>query len=340
MTPARPGRPTIHTVAAAAGVAASTVSRSFSNPGRVNHVTRTHVLEVAESLGYVPNPSARALGTGRTGTIALVVPDITNPYFAGVVKGAEGAAAQERLTLVIGDAQESPAHERRVVERLGAAVDGFVVTAARMPDADLLAAAGDRPLVLVNRVVPGVPGVVSDFGVGTRQIVAHLAALGHRSLAYLGGPAQSWSGAQRWTGLRRAAEEAGLGATRLGPFVPTMASGPAAADAVLSTDATAVVAHNDVLAISVLRRLADRGVHVPDDLTVVGFDDVFGADFCHPPLTTLAERTEEAGARAVEALARLTRPGAVPDPDQQLVRVLPTRLVVRGSSGPPATRDG
>lgn len=193
--------------------------------------------------------------------------------------------------------------------------------------------------MLVNRVVPGVPGVVSDFAAGTRRIVAHLAALGHRSLAYLGGPAQSWSGAQRWTGLRRAAEEAWLGATRLGPFVPTMASGPAAADAALGTDATAVVAHIDVLAISVLRRLADRGVRVPADLTVVGFD-VFGADFCHPPLTSLAERTEEAGARAVEALARLTRPGAVPDPEQQLVRVLPTRLVVRGSSGPPVTRGG
>ncbi|SDS67049.1 transcriptional regulator, LacI family [Nocardioides scoriae] len=327
-------RATITTVAAAAGVAPSTVSRAFSNPGRVNHVTRAHVLAVAEELGYAPNPAAQALESGRTSTVALVVPDITNPYFSGVVKGAERAAAEARLTLVIGDAQENPVHEERLVRRLGPAVDGFVLTASRMPDDVLERVSELNRIVLVNRASPGLTSVVADFASGTRQIVAHLASHGHRSFVFLGGPAESWSGARRWAGLRAAAEEHGLEATRFGPWTPTIASGPAAADAVLATGATAVVAHNDVLAIGVLQRLAERGVRVPQEVSVVGFDDVFGADFCHPPLTTLAERTTEAGARAVEALAALTRPGALPTGGDAPVRVLPTQLVVRASSGP------
>lgn len=315
-------------------MATSTVSRAFSNPGRVNHVTRAHVLEVAARLGYVPNPTAQALESGRTRTVALVVPDITNPYFAGAVKGAERAAAGEGLTLVIGDSQEQPSQEERLIKRLGPAVDGFVLVASRLPDAELQRAGELNPVVLVNRAAAGLSSVVADFAAGTRQIVTHLASLGHRSLVYLGGPAESWSGAQRWIGLQAAARDLGIEATRFGPYVPTAASGPAAADAALAGRATAVVAHNDVLAISVMRRLAERGVRVPEDVSVAGFDDVFGADFCHPPLTTLAERSLEAGALAVERLAQITRTGAVPTQPDEPVRVLPTQLVVRNSTGP------
>ena len=123
MTPTGPRRrPTITDVAREAGVAASTVSRAFTRPGRVNATTRDHVLAVAERLGYAPNPAAQALESGRSNTVALVVPDITNPYFAG---------AQASLTLVLADAQESPAQEEQLVRRLGPAVDGFVIAASR-----------------------------------------------------------------------------------------------------------------------------------------------------------------------------------------------------------------
>jgi LacI family transcriptional regulator len=122
-------------------------------------------------------------------------------------------------------------------------------------------------------------------------------------------------------------------AHRFGPYTPTLAGGPAAADAVLASGATAVVCHNDMLAIGLMRRLADRRVDVPNDLSVVGFDNIFGADFCHPPLTTLAERTDDAGARAVEALIRqISQPIADPP-----TRVLTTHLVVRSSTGPSKT---
>ena len=327
-------RATITDVAAAAGVAPSTVSRAFTRPGRVNHATREHVLAVAEELGYTPNPAARALESGRTNTLALLVPDITNPYFSGVIKGAERAAAAAGLTLVLGDTQENAATEEQLVRRLGPAVDGFVLSASRLPDDELRRAAELNPIALINRATPGVACVVADFDAGTRQIVDHLASHGHRGFVFLGGPPESWSGARRWAGLRAAAGAHGLAATRFGPYAPTLGGGPAAADAVLASRATAVVAHNDMLALGVLRRLAERGVDVPGEVSVVGFDDIFGADLCSPTLTTLAERTEDAGARAVEAVAQQAH-ARLTDPP---TRVLPTQLVVRGSTGPAVRR--
>jgi len=325
----RRNRATITDVAAAAGVAASTVSRAFTNPGRVNAQTREHVLEVAEKLGYSPNPAARALESGRTRTLALLVPDITNPYFAGVIKGAERAAAGAGQTLLLGDTQENPSVERQLVRRLGPAVDGFVLSASRLPDDELRQAAELNPIVLLNRALPGLACVVADFDSGTRQIVDHLASHGHESFVFLGGPPESWSGARRWAGLCAAASEVGMKATRFGPYSPTLGGGPAAADAVLAAKATAVVCHNDMLAIGVLRRLAQRAVNVPGHVSVVGFDNIFGSDLCTPELTTLAERTEDAGARGIDLLVqqahqRFTHPPSL---------VLPTQLVVRESTG-------
>lgn len=325
-------RATISTVAREAGVATSTVSRTFTNPARVNQRTRAHVKAVADRLGYAPNPAAQALESGRTNTLALLVPDITDPYYAGVIKGAERAAAGAQLTLVLGETQDNALTEERLVRRLGPAVDGFVLAESRLDEDALRRVAELNPVVLVSRVSPGIDSVVADYAAGTRQIVAHLASHGHRSFVFLAGPAESWSGGQRWSGLQKAAEEYGLEATQLGPYTPTIASGPAAADAVLHAGACAVVAHNDILAIGVLQRLADRGVHVPGQVTVVGFDDIFGADFCHPPLTTLAERTCDAGACAVETLVVQARTTGTEDP---VIRVLSTQLVVRGSSGRP-----
>lgn len=325
---ARAQRTTITQVAEAAGVATSTVSRCFTNPGRVNLHTREHVIEVAERLGYVPNPAARAMGSGRNDTIALLVPDITNPYFSGVIKGAERAAAAAGKTLILGDTQESPTMEAQLLRRLGPAVDGFVLAASRLPDAELRTSAQRNRIVLVNRALSGTSAVVADYESGTRQVVDHLASLGHESLVFLAGPVGSWSGARRWSGLQRASRSRRMRVKRLGPYVPTLDGGPAAADAALAARATALVCHNDMLAIGVLRRLDARGVDVPGEISVVGFDDIFGADFCHPPLTTLAERTQDAGATAVEVVLRPQAPDAM--------LALPTELKVRASSGPVA----
>jgi LacI family transcriptional regulator len=212
-----------------------------------------------------------------------------------------------------------------------------VLASSRLPGPALQALLGRWPVVLFNREADGFPSVVTDSADGSRQVVEHLAALGHRRIAYLAGPVDAWVDGQRWQALSRHAARMGVEIARLGPFAPTVEHGSAAADVALAGAATALVAFNDLLAIGVLRRLERLGVRVPEQVSVVGFDDIFGADFCSPTLTTLAERTEDAGARAVEAVVHQAVVRAVEPP----TRVLPTRLVVRDSTGPvPSWRAG
>ncbi|MCZ2820718.1 LacI family DNA-binding transcriptional regulator [Modestobacter sp. VKM Ac-2977] len=320
---------TIYDVAQAAGVATSTVSRAFSNPDRVGAVTREHVLEVARRLGYQPNPHARALVSRRTRTVAMVVSDITNPHFFELIRGAEMRAKASGYTLVLVNAEESPRIELEQINRLTRSVDGFLLAASRQPEEDLLQLAAGHRVVVVNRRVPGLASVVLEHAEGCRQMVAHLASLGHSSVVYLAGPRNSWTAASRWAAIRGAAAELGLHAQRMGPFAPTVASGGAAADAALTTGATAAIAHNDLLAIGVLRRLADRGVQVPADVSVVGFDDIFAADLCTPTLTTLGGAHADVGRAAVEILLNsMEHPR-----DHAPELVVPSELILRRSTG-------
>jgi LacI family transcriptional regulator len=263
--------------------------------------------------------------------VALLVPDITNPHFFGLIRGAERQANAAGLTLILIDSEESPDVETRHIERLTRAVDGFVLASSRLPDTRIHELAKGRVLTLVNREVNGMPSVITDQSGGSRQIVEHLASLGHDSVVFLSGPRTSWAGARRWRALSATARQLGISAHRLGPFPPAIAGGAAAADAAIGQGATAVVAHNDLLAIGVLRRFVERGVRVPDDVSVVGYDDIFGADFCSPPLTTLAGPIEEAGRAAVDLLLRmLDRRGS--DGIARRI-VLPSHLVIRASTG-------
>jgi DNA-binding LacI/PurR family transcriptional regulator len=324
---ARPRPVTLHDVAREAGVAVSTVSRALADPERVNVRTREHVQAVASEMGYRPNRLAQALPTGRTRMLAVLVPDITNPHNFGLVRGAEAQARAAGSTLVIADTQGGAELEATHLDQLGSTVDGFVLAASRLPDDELRTLAERSPGVLVNRRVAGLASLVTDSADGSRQIVEHLVALGHRSLAYLAGPSDSWSDAERWRALSEHAEAAGATIVRCGPFPPTLDGGPAAADVGLATGATALVAFNDLLAIGVLRRLGERGIAVPDRVSVVGYDDIFGSDFCSPPLTTVAGPVDEAGRTLVDVLMS----GREPVP----VLTLPTQLRVRASTGPP-----
>jgi LacI family transcriptional regulator len=210
-------------------------------------------------------------------------------------------------------------------------LDGAILAASRLPEQALAALAERIPLVTVNRNVRGVLSVVIDTPAGIDQAVEHLISLGHRDVAYASGPANSWSNRARWQAMRAAADRHGLQFRRVGPFPRGRHSGSAAADALLNTGATAYIAFNDLLAIGILTRLRERGVRVPDDVSVVGCDDVFGADFCNPPLTTLTAPIEQAGRVAVSMLlARLHEPSA---PARRSAVVLPTHLTVRESTG-------
>jgi DNA-binding LacI/PurR family transcriptional regulator len=315
---------TLHDVAREAGVAVSTVSRALSNPDRVSARTREHVRAVATRLGYRPNRIAQALPSGRTRILALLVPDITNPHNFGLVRGAEAQAGAAGYTLVLGDTQESPERESAHADRLASAVDGFVLISSRLPDDELRELRRRHPVVLFNRELEDFPSVVLDSLDGSRQVVEHLVALGHRRLAYLGGPASAWMDAERWRSLSADAARAGVEITRLGPFSPTLDGGAAAADVGLGSGATAFVAFNDLLAIGALQRLERRGVDVPGRISVVGFDDIFGSDFCHPPLTTVTSPAEQAGRMLIDMLLGTCAPGRA---------VLPTPLHVRDSTG-------
>jgi LacI family transcriptional regulator len=324
--------PTIYDVARAAGVAASTVSRAFSDPSRVSAATRQHILSVARELGYRPDPYRRSALSRRTHAIGMVVSDITNPFYFELVRGAESRAKVSNYTLVLINAGESPRIEYDSIQRIARSVDGFLLAASRLPDENLLEFASMRPLVLMNRELPGLPSVILDYGQGCRRIVEHLASLGHRSVVYLAGPRNSWTAAQRWRSIRGACERLGIEAGRIGYFTPTVANGRAAAEATLHVDATAVVAHNDLLAIGVLRRLAEKGLCVPGDISVVGFDNIFAADLCTPALTTLGGAHADVGRLAVELLLDKTK--VVGKPSEGIPRlVLPSRLYLRSSTG-------
>ena len=239
----------------------------------------------------------------------------------------ESQARAAGSSLVVGDIADGPEVELAHIERLNdRGVDGIVLASSLLPEAELRAVGDRADVVLFNREVPGFASVITDARDGSRQIVEHLAALGHRSIAYLSGPAL-WTDAERWRTLSENAARLGVEIVRLGPFMPTLDQGSAAADVGLGSGATALVAFNDLLAIGILQRLRRRKVDVPGAISVVGHDDIFGADFCQPSLTTVHSDVEHAGRTLVD----LVRGRIVSRPDTPIV--IPTQLVVRESTG-------
>lgn len=267
--------------------------------------------------------------------IGLVVSDITNPVYFPIVRGAQAAAAERDLTMLLTDAQESARKEREGIDRALPVVDGLLLAGSRMSDASVRLVAQQTPLVVCNRAVTGVPSVVTDNPRGVRRAVEHLGELGHSTITYVAGPEASWADGMRWRAVREAALELELRATRVGPFAPTVSGGVSAVESLRRQEPTAVIAYNDLVAIGVLRGLAHAGVRVPQDVSVVGFDNIFGSDFCTPALTTVAAPLRALGTEAVTHLAAQVA-GAPPHVARPLT--LPARLVVRESTAPPRKR--
>ena len=327
--------PTIYDIARLADVNPSTVSRALSQPGRINAKTEERIRAAAKELNYRVNPIARALPTGRTNTLGLIVADITNPVIFGIVRGAERAAAEAGYTLIVAESQESGEREAAAVERVLPAVDGLVLATTRLGDAQIGALAERKPLVVINRAVAGQTSILPDVERGVGQLVAHLAELGHRSVAYLSGPDTSWIGGRRWEALLEAAPRQGMTIVEIGPGAPTLEGGASAISRVVASGVTAVVAFNDLMAIGLLRAASERGIAVPAAVSIAGFDDIFGSDFTSPGITTVHAPLAEAGERAVRQLLSRVGPRDAKDvPDA--ATLLPTDLVVRGSTGPRA----
>lgn len=322
-------RPTIYDVAAAAGVAASTVSRAFSRPGRVNAETAARVFAAADELGY-RSASLGGLRRTRTRTLAVVVTDITNPFYAEIIRGAHEAAGELGYTILLSHTEEDAQLEREWTERELDAVEGVLLTSSRMSDSAIRMMAKQKPLIVLNRALPEVPSLLVDNPRGARRALEHLGELGHGSITYVAGPETSWTDGMRWRALREGAHELDLKVRRVGPGnPPTLQTGALLADEVVRQDSTAVVAYNDVLAIGLIRGLRRLGVKVPDDLSIVGFDNTILAQIVDPPLTTVAAPLHALGTTGVRTLVAMSR-GAAPSREP---RVLPVRLVVRGSTG-------
>lgn len=261
----------IYDIARVAGVNPSTVSRDLNKPGRVSVKTEERIHAAAKALSYRLNPMARALPTGRTSTLGLLLADITNPMFFEVVRGAE---------------------------RIAPSVDGLILVATRLTDEQIRSLAERKRLVVINRRVDGIEEVVPDLEPGIDQALALLWEFGHRSVAFLSGPAEAWMSGARWRTVAEMARSRGMTAVEIGPGSPTLDGGRASLSRVIASGVTAVLAYNDLMAIGLLRAAQDSGVDVPGRLSIVGFDDIFGSDFTSPPLTTIRTPLDEMGERA------------------------------------------
>ncbi|EFL28511.1 LacI family transcription regulator [Streptomyces himastatinicus ATCC 53653] len=325
--------PTLTDVAKSANVALSTASRAFSNPDRLGPQTLRKILAVAQELGYEPPVAARAAESPadtETATVAVVVPDIANPVFGAFVKAAQGEGWRRRQTVVLADTDLSPDREREVIAHMTGQADGLIVCSPRLEADEVLDLCGRTPVVLVNRETAGADCVIADAAHGMRQAVEYLAALGHRRIAYVQGMQRSWSNAHRVALIRSETERAGLELELLGWQSETVAGGTAAAASVMASGASAVIAHNDLMALGVISGARALGLSVPERLSVIGVDDIPFAEVAQPSLTSIAVPMARAGALSHELL------GQVLGGERQMPRTLrlPTQLIVRGSTGP------
>jgi LacI family transcriptional regulator len=328
--------PNLLDVARRAGVSPMTVSRVVNGSGSVSPGLRARVEEALAETGYMPNTVARNLRARRTDTIALVLPDMTNPFFTTLAHGVETAAREAGISMLLANSDEREDEERRLVAMLlQRQVDGLLVVPAGTGE-EAVRACRDRgvPLVVVDRrpQAEGADVVRADSEGGAFELGRLLVGLGHRRMAVLSGPASVPTSIDRVSGFSRAVVgEAGLPAPIVVHGAFSIESGHDMALSVmrLAPRPTALFAANNFIAIGVLHALEELGVRVPDDVAVAGFDDLPRAMVTFPFLTVAAQPAFEMGRRAVAVLlARQANPDA---PAHDVV--LPTELVVRRSSG-------
>jgi len=325
---------TISQVAKLVGVDRSSVSRAFSRPELLSPETVARIKAAAEELGYVPNRSARALSTGRYGNVALVVPDVANPFFPPMIRAVQNEADRRDFCVFLGNGDENARQEEKLVGRFSGQVEGMVLASSRLSEERIRAFAAIKPLVLINRDVEGIPRVLIDSGSGVAEAVAHLARLGHRKIAYVSGPSSSWSNKQRRNAVKKAGAGLGLDVVIMAAQVPSNEAGKRAVPFVLEAGATAAVVFDDLTAQGMLAEFTERGIAVPGEVAVVGCDDVLGP-LTYPPLTSVSNRASEAGQIAVRLLLDMLSTHAV----QDVRYVLETHLVVRETTAP-AKADG
>jgi LacI family transcriptional regulator len=304
---------TILDVASASGVSAMTVSRVLNDKGSIRPETRERVEAAIARLGYRPSKVARSLITNKTQTLGMVVPDIGNPFFPEIVAGAEEAAWQSGYSLVLCNTNENPSREKSVLDMLeDARVDGVILASSRLSD-DLLHPylLQHSRVVLVNRysTAPNVGTVCVEDAHGTMRAVHHLLGTGKKTIAFIAGPENSRSAQARRKGFVTAFETSGrtLRSELIVPSQPLEGAGYTATKALLAAtpEIDALLCYNDLVAIGALQALRELGRRVPEDVAVVGCDNIRLASLMTPSLTTLGVDKRYLGEAAVTMLLRL-----------------------------------
>ncbi len=325
--------PTVKDVALLAGVSVGTVSRVLAGEAAVKPALRDKVRAAIDELGYRPNVAARALRTNRTNVVGLIIPDITNPFFAQLAASVETAAMKFGHMVMLATSHNDGEAERNHLKAfLDRSVDGIIVVA--VSEGSLPQVETPVPIVSLDRRYGAIPLVSTDHAQAAALVVDHLHGLGHRRIAYIAGPQGSEAGRLRKEGfvarvkeLTRPGDEITL---EIIPGRFDYASGESAAREVLARPAqlrpTAIAAASDQQAIGVLRAARDLRIDVPGALSVTGFDDINLADLVVPRLTTVRQPTDLLAQRAVEQLLGDKRPTG----DE----VIEGTLIVRRSTGP------
>jgi LacI family transcriptional regulator len=331
----------IRDVAKRANVSIATVSRTVNRIATVDPELAKRVWKAVEEVGYVPNPQARTLVSGRSRILGLIVSEITNPFFPELVQEFENLAVAQGYEVMVGSTSYDPARTESLIRRmLQRSVDGVAVMTFGIEE-DLVKklVESEFPLVFVDAgpKLPNIRVLKVDYGEGIREAVQHLAALGHRAIAFISGPLRLRSALARRDAFQSSMAELGL-KVPAGHIVEgdhTMEGGMAAIEGLVSHAQlpTAVVCSNDMTAIGVLHGLYRTTHKVPADISVVGFDDIHLAQFMLPPLTTVQMSPHLLATAAVQAL----RAGIEPDHPRiaQKEWLIPTHLVVRQSSAFP-----
>jgi LacI family transcriptional regulator, repressor for deo operon, udp, cdd, tsx, nupC, and nupG len=331
---------TIYEVARRAGVSTATVSRVLSQPTVVSDQTRRRVLTAIDRLGYTPNAAAKNLRTLRTGKLLVTVPDISNPFFALILCGIEDAAQREGYAVLLGDTQHDPAREDRYATMLKRKeADGLIFLGHRLPKeaASLVRTMAPRCAPVVNgcEFNPrlGVPSVHIDNAKASWEAMDHLFRLGHRRIGIITGPLVSPLSRDRLRGSLACARRERAERTTIvmnGDF--SIESGAAEGDRLLGRRErpTAVFCFSDEMAMGVMQVARRRGLRIPEQLSVVGFDDIRFASYLDPPLTTISQPMRSIGEGTVRLLLEILN-GNIAAPESV---TLPHTLVVRSSTAP------
>ncbi len=337
------GGSTIAEVAAAAGVSRATVSRVMNGRTSVAAEIAARVHAAADRLQYRPSDVARSLSLGRTNTVALVVPDLGNPMFQQVLRGAMAAAAESGYRVLVTETAESATEEAEAALEARRRCDALILASPRMPEEELAALLPRAaPVVVLNRPVADAPTLAVDYVHGMAALVHHLVDLGHRDLVHAAGPPNAASNQARLRALDEAVHRHPFLRVRTVAAGTTIGDGYRIADEVLEGRATGVLAFNDLVAFGLLARLNETGVAVPGDISVTGFDGIELARYATPSLTTASVSLLEFGRRAWERLVAAIEREHAGDKAVPAPEMIQPELVVRASSGhvPPARRLG